>query len=537
MLAFNTDGFELGTGGGAMWGRDSGNNKVATWTFRKAEKFFDVVTYTGNGTTQEISHNLGVAPAFIIVKETSTTRDWVCYHSALGETYRIFLNASNAAINSSSAIVWGNNTTAVAPTDSVFTIGNAGVVNESGGTYVAYLFASDAGGFGDDGSESIIKCGTFSMPGTSFADVDVGFEPQWVLLKDYNHTQSWTLIDTMRGLSATTGGANGASGNLARLWANLSYAESPAAQGGLTSTGFTWPSNWNYGDGNTDYIYIAIRRPMKTPESGTEVFSPLTSSSSAGTKLTTGFPIDMQIAHDRTGSLGIVAAVDRLRGVKTTSGAAYTTPALNTVAANPESSDDYSRGWDNEGFEIIGSFAYGSTSTAYWNFKRATGFFDVVAYTGNGVAGRTVAHNLGVVPELMIVKSRGSARQWVTYDSTNGATGRMNLDDNGPWGTGLQYWNNTAPTDSVFTLGTQYDVNQSSIAYVNYLFASVAGVSKVGSYTGNGTTQNIDCGFSAGARFVLIKRTDAAENWHIFDTERGITSGNDPALRLDTTCF
>ena len=70
---------------------------------------------------------------------------------------------------------------------------------------------------------------------------------------------------------------------------------------------------------------------------------------------------------------------------------------------------------------------------------------------------------------------------------------------------------------------------------IAYLFASLPGVSKVGSYTGNGTSQTIDCGFSSGARFVLIKRTDAGGNWLVVDTERGLVSGNDPVLLLDAT--
>jgi hypothetical protein len=72
--------------------------------------------------------------------------------------------------------------------------------------------------------------------------------------------------------------------------------------------------------------------------------------------------------------------------------------------------------------------------------------------------------------------------------------------------------------------------------YIAYLFASLPGVSKVGSYTGTGVAGlDIDCGFTNGARFVLIKRTDAAESWNFWDTARGITTGNDPKLTLDST--
>jgi hypothetical protein len=87
----------------------------------------------------------------------------------------------------------------------------------------------------------------------------------------------------------------------------------------------------------------------------------------------------------------------------------------------------------------------------------------------------------------------------------------------------------------VFTVGTNTDVNTSSATYVAYLFASVSGVSKVGTYTGNGSNQTINCGFSAGARFVLIKRTDSTGDWYVWDTARGIVAANDPHLSLNTT--
>jgi hypothetical protein len=71
--------------------------------------------------------------------------------------------------------------------------------------------------------------------------------------------------------------------------------------------------------------------------------------------------------------------------------------------------------------------------------------------------------------------------------------------------------------------------------YVAYLFATVAGVSKVGSYTGTGNTLQINCGFTGGARFVLIKRTDSTGDWYCWDSSRGIVSGNDPYLLLNST--
>ena len=89
-------------------------------------------------------------------------------------------------------------------------------------------------------------------------------------------------------------------------------------------------------------------------------------------------------------------------------------------------------------------------------------------------------------------------------------------------------------SSTIFSVGSNASTNGSGSTYVAYLFATCPGVSKVGSYTGNGSSQTIDCGFAAGARFVLIKRTDSTGDWYVWDTARGIVSGNDPHLSLNT---
>ena len=172
-------------------------------------------------------------------------------------------------------------------------------------------------------------------------------------------------------------------------------------------------------------------------------------------------------------------------------------------------------------------------------FKRATGFFDVVAYTGTGVSSQTFNHNLGVVPELMIIKCRSQAAGggWLVYSQALGNNSAIVLNDTGASFTPAAYWNTTSPTDSVFSVNADTDVGNTGRTYIAYLFATLAGVSKVGSYTGTGThdTHVIDCGFSNGARFVLLKRTDASSDWFLWDSERGITNGADPRLSLNST--
>jgi len=111
----------------------------------------------------------------------------------------------------------------------------------------------------------------------------------------------------------------------------------------------------------------------------------------------------------------------------------------------------------------------------------------------------------------------------------------MFLETTAAKSTSATTWNSTYPTSSVFSLGTSLDVNTNGATYVAYLFATVAGVSKVGSYTGTGTTNQINCGFTGGARFVLIKRTDSTGDWYVWDSARGIVAGNDSYLLLNST--
>jgi hypothetical protein len=166
----------------------------------------------------------------------------------------------------------------------------------------------------------------------------------------------------------------------------------------------------------------------------------------------------------------------------------------------------------------------------YEMFRRAPSFFDEVCYTVSGYAANNVAHNLTVTPELFITKPRGSIGGWTVYGSIVGSTNNyMTLNNTQALQTsGGTVWGATSSTfsePSTIQNGT----------YVCYLFATCAGVSKVGSFTGNGTTQTINCGFTGGARFVMVKATSTTGNWIVADSARGIVAGNDPALYLNST--
>jgi hypothetical protein len=522
LTGFNSDGFGLGS----AVANASGSN-YASWTFRKAPRFFDVVTYTGDGTSSRaISHNLGVVPGCIIIKNTSLSANWVVHHRSLTAMSRYLeLNTTNAEQ------LDGDNFKATS--DTTFTVGPNSGVNRSGDSFVAYLFAHNDGdgGFGPDGDADIIKCGSFTSDGSGLATVDVGFEPQWVLYKGSTAATNWSIADSMRGFVADTASASGK-----YLNANSNSAELSSAPVGLTNTGFKYNSAPNIG-----FIYIAIRRgPMRAPESGTEVFGGLThTGTGVGRSLTDlGFSPDLLLSRPRNIALGY-GVYDRLRGFLGSNQIlqTYNTGAEFSDATGPNASITKIE----QGVISLGpdSF-YGHTNLntrpyITHAFRRAPGFFDVVAYTGDNVAGRTISHNLGVAPEMIWVKKRSEATDWNVYHSGLGPTKTIWLNQTSTGNTHPDYWYNTAPTSSVFSVGGGNPNNYTTRTYIAYLFATLAGVSKVGSYTGTGTHDEhvIDCGFTSGARFVLLKRTDAVSDWFVWDSERGITTGADPRLSLN----
>lgn len=152
-----------------------------------------------------------------------------------------------------------------------------------------------------------------------------------------------------------------------------------------------------------------------------------------------------------------------------------------------------------------------------------TAGFSIVTYTGTG-ANATVGHGLGVVPKMIIAKGRGNVDNWPVYHAsanTSPATGHLLLNSTGAFASTSSTWNNTAPTSTVFTVGTDTRINQNTIGYVAYCFAEVEGYSKFGSYTGNGSADGPFQYTGFRPKFILWKSsTDGARNWSVFDSSR-----------------
>ena len=490
MVSFNSDGYTLGVNNFT-----NGYDPYVAWTFRKKSGFFDCLTYSGDGTSnRQISHSLGSNPAMIIIKVTNGSDEWYVYHTSLGYTNRLALNSTGATDSLYPPVS--------ASTDTTFTVVEPTGVNTSGSTYVAYLFADNSS---EDADDQMIKCGSYTTDGSGNASISLGWEPQWVITKKTDGTSAWNIWDTARGWT------NGS--NYDYLEANTSAAETGNANyGNPTATGFT--SNGVIG-ANANGIYIAIRAPMMVePEAATDVFAIDTagSVSAAAPNFRSTFPVDTALRMDTGGGTNYIAS--RLTQGK------YLVPQTTGVEVSTSVFQfDYSNGWDSRTSTVATRYAY------MW--KRAKGYMDVVAYSGTGSA-TTVPHSLGVPPEMMLIKARTSAFEWAAFTPL-GETKAMKFPPGEPAYNQPDFYNNTAPTNSVFTVGASSYTNDASSTYVAYLFATLAGVSKVGSYTGNGSSQTISCGFSAGSRYILIKRTDATGDWYFWDSVRGISASGGEA--------
>jgi hypothetical protein len=517
ITAFNGDGYTLGTDAGNS-GYNFNNYTYASWTFRKAPKFFDVVTWTGNNVSgRQIPHNLGSVPGCIIVKNILEVSNWEVWHrGVVGVT-----ETATARLNSTAGFNENNNYFSDNNTSSDIVLGGLSL-NELNKQYIAYVFAHDAGGFGDDGEQNVISCGSFTTDGSGNATVNLGYEPQWVLVKNTGAVEDWILVDDMRGWVV--------GGNSQYLRPNLPNSESGTALGSPTATGFTFSFS-----ASATYIYIAIRRPMKTPESGTEVFAPVTytATDTDGRLINSGFPVDSAIIDPRNGysTPGGPNWFSRLTG-----NGRFLTTAATTAELDGSSNSNGIMGQDGITVSRNGTNVWsnvGSNTYVTWFLRRAPGFFDVVCPNGDSSGNLSFTHNLGVSPDLVILKSRTGTFSWYVYCSAlSQPTKTYGILDStfALTPTASTYFSATSTTFQTFTGGWVAN-NGASVAY---LFASCPGVSKVGSYTGNSSTQVIDCGFSNGARFVLIKSTSTTGGWVVWDSARGITSGNDPYLTLNT---
>ena len=275
--------------------------------------------------------------------------------------------------------------------------------------------------------------------------------------------------------------------------------------------------------------------PTPTILQGDDYFNAVlwTGNGASGRSITgVGFAPDWTWIKDRTGTSSHFL-------LNTISGATKTLFTNNTSAELTESQGLSAFGSD--GFTVGNDTGVNESPRTYvaWNWKangagvsntngtitstvsaNTTAGFSIVTYTGTG-ANATVGHGLGVAPSMVILKRRDAAAyNWMVWQSALTGLQFLNLDTTGAVGSNATIWNSTIPTSTVFSLGTNGNLNANGGTYVAYCFAAVSGYSSIGSFTGNGSTDGpfVYTGFRP--KYILSKSTSASRFWFVTDTSR-----------------
>ena len=183
----------------------------------------------------------------------------------------------------------------------------------------------------------------------------------------------------------------------------------------------------------------------------------------------------------------------------------------------------------SDGFQVDADVKVNTNTEKYvaWCWKEsATAGFDIVAYTGNGTSGRTVAHSLSATQEFFTVRrTLSDGDSWRVFHHKNTAapeTDYMVLDTDAITADNVAMWNDTAPDSSNFTLGNAGSTNENTKTFISYLFRGVQGYSKVGVFTGNGNADGTFVYTGFRPAFILYKKSagGAASQWYLWDNKR-----------------
>ena len=517
--SFETNGFFLRGDNSGRYSDSSQRYLQTTW--RNADNWFREFSYTGNGaSTQTITHGLKSTPGMIWI---GTPSDWTVWHksngtfSSSGDTWDYYLRFGGSQ-NSSRA----SNERIKDIGATTFTIGEDDSMNTNGTTYRVMCFGDNQAEFGPTSDKVLCKCGSYSGNGNSNGtDVTVGFRPQFVIIKRRDGSGDWVAFDNVAGVSEDTEGNH--RDQLTNVSKRGQGTRDPFIHFG--PLGFQLQTTDSKVNAGGTYIYYAVRADdgasSKIPENGNEVFDSVASTSTSP-RLNTNMRPDFVICKENKNN---------------TENWRMLTRSMGGHEVSQTNFEGYGRGssirWDRAhkgGTNGIWENTFNNSGIGYaWKTGPC---FDWVQYKGlaNGV--RTINHNLGGVPQLMI------GRRW----HTNGGNSGWNIYFGDPTkyfdgfeqnhGTSSSRWNNTAPTETQFTLGTSQDLNANNRWHWVGLWRSVDGICKIGTYTGDGTDNRaVNLGFQP--RWLLLKRINGSSDWCIFDLVTNGTFGS--FIRINNT--
>ena len=556
LTAFVSGGFSLGNASAV---NDAASDTYVSWNWKAGgtavanndgtiasqvsaspESGFSIVKYTGSGTAgSTVGHGLSAKPELIIIKNLDGDIGWIAYdtvNNVIG-----YLHLEDSLLDSRRS--WAVNNTD--PTSTLVTLGNNQATNNTG-NFIMYCFHSV------DGYQRI---GSYIGNGSTVGPfVYTGFEPAWIIIKQINADNHWVIKDNKRSTSNP---------REERLKANVNNIEDTGADVDFFTNGFQIKSSSNeVNDNNDTYLFYAI--------AGNPDTTAPTKANSFGIKLYTG---DDSNNRDITG-LGFKpdflwikrrgsephALYDSVRGPNLQ----LTTHNTDTEATNSGSYLGMSS-FDADGFNVGNNGGTNRAPHDYvaWAWKgldhdrnlpainndgsitslvsaNIEAGFSIVSYRGNASSGATVGHGLGGELDFLIVKSTNLTQAWNVYvkgvTDTNAKYLRLNEPNN--------IYTTVNPrfipgnfNDNVFSIGSDNACNGNNDDYIAYCFRSISGYSKVGTYSGAGSSgKTISTGFQP--RFILIKRIDDSSNntsWAIYDSERGGTKPIRPNTSGDET--
>ena len=534
LTSFDADGFSLGSD---AYVNNSGDDFVA-WAFKaddneptintngtitsitsvNANAGFSIVKYHGNdGSSGTIGHGLSSAPELIITKALNFSAGWP---TQAGGSFGIRLNEDGANQSGNGNGFYGN----TSPTSTVYTVGGSDETNDDY-DYIAYCFHSVAG---------YSKVGTYTGS-TSGVTITTGFKPDFLLIKSTSNTEHWAILDTVRG-------------NFKVIKPNTNDAESDSTLNTftITSTGFSFPhqdtADAMLNENGYQYIYLAVAMNPTLNTTLANSFKPVTyTGTGAATSITgLGFQPDLVWMKDRgntrehilsdsvRGSIREVSsdtadAEEKDRGVSTFDTDGFSLPDGNT---NYNASSQNYVAWCWKAGNNYVSIIYGTNKSAIVNANTANGF-SIIKYTGTSASSQSVGHGLTSTPELVMIKKLTGSESWIVWYPGASTTNFLELNGSSATQTGATWGGTHSSTVVNLQDGPSARSSSDGQEYIAYVWHSVAGFSKIGKYTGNGSSQNIT-GLGFQPDFVMNKAIDSSHDWNITDSARGNQKGLNP---------
>ena len=366
--------------------------------------------------------------------------------------------------------------------------------------------------------------------GNDSADRDitgVGFQPDWVWIKNRSQSDGHQLVDAVRGAnrtlfsnSTTTESIDNSNGHVNSFLAD-GFNVDAGAGGDVNENNENYVAwNWNAGDtdGKTYTVTVVDDSGNKYRFDGYGTSAVTLDLAEGGTYIfnyPSAHPFKFSTTSDGThgGGSEYTTGVTHNSSTQVTIVVAASAPQLYYYCASHSGMG----GAVNTNSTLGSSNFDGSVQTTAK--VNASAGFSIVTYTGTG-SNTTIGHGLGVAPQAAIFKRRDSTGNWMVYHQALGNTHNLYLNTTDSSQDDNHAFNDTSPTSSVFTLGISGFLNASSGTFVGYIFSEVASFSKFGSYVGNGNASGTFVFTGFRVAWLLLRRTGGAENWRLFDNKR-----------------